>query len=127
MILHRIAMRLALPAGERRAVVSDDQFQSAHHDSRRKRREDACALQKLPRNSSNAFDEFRTECFGSAMRLRVAFLLLTTDDPTSLITNRLPSSAAPGDPDSLAKSFVPLPDPRSRGFSAFSFPRHAMP
>src|SRR5215831_78822 len=77
MILHRIAMRLALPAGERRAVVSDDQFQSAHHDSRRKRREDACALQKLPRNSSNAFDEFRTECFGSAMRLRVAFLLLT--------------------------------------------------
>jgi hypothetical protein len=27
-ILHRVAMRLALPAGERRAVVSDHQFQS---------------------------------------------------------------------------------------------------
>jgi hypothetical protein len=29
MILHRVAMRLALPAGERRAVISDDQFQSS--------------------------------------------------------------------------------------------------
>ena len=28
-ILHRVAMRLALPAGEWRAVVSDDQFQSS--------------------------------------------------------------------------------------------------
>jgi hypothetical protein len=27
MILHRVAMRLALPAGEWRAVISDDQFQ----------------------------------------------------------------------------------------------------
>jgi len=26
MILHRVAVRLALPAGERRAVVSDDEF-----------------------------------------------------------------------------------------------------
>jgi hypothetical protein len=25
-ILHRVAVRLALPAGERRAVVSDDEF-----------------------------------------------------------------------------------------------------
>ena len=31
MILHRVAMRLALPAGERRAIVSDDQFQSSRH------------------------------------------------------------------------------------------------
>jgi hypothetical protein len=29
--LHSVAMRLALPAGERRAVVSDNQFQSLHH------------------------------------------------------------------------------------------------
>ena len=29
MVLHRVRMRLALPAGERRAVVSDDQFQSS--------------------------------------------------------------------------------------------------
>ena len=28
-ILHRVAMRLALPAGERCAVVCDDQFQSS--------------------------------------------------------------------------------------------------
>ena len=29
MILHRVAVRLALPAGERCAVISDDQFQSS--------------------------------------------------------------------------------------------------
>jgi hypothetical protein len=28
-ILHRVAMRLALPAGERRAIVRDDQFEAA--------------------------------------------------------------------------------------------------
>ena len=31
MILHRVAMRLALPAGEWCAVVSDDYFQSSRH------------------------------------------------------------------------------------------------
>jgi len=31
MILHCVAMRLALPAGERRAVVRDYQFQSPCH------------------------------------------------------------------------------------------------
>jgi hypothetical protein len=31
MVLNSVAMRLALPAGERRAVVSDDQFQSPWH------------------------------------------------------------------------------------------------
>ena len=31
MILNSVAMRLALPAGERRTVVGDDQFQSLHH------------------------------------------------------------------------------------------------
>ena len=82
-ILYRVAMRLALPAGERRTVVSDDEFQSPRHgnvydflhatENMPKRREDACALQKLPRNNSIAFDEFRTEWFGSAMRLRIAF------------------------------------------------------
>ena len=56
-ILYRVAMRLALPAGERRTVVSDDEFQSARHgnvydflhvtEDKPKRREDACALQKL--------------------------------------------------------------------------------
>jgi hypothetical protein len=30
-ILDRVAMRLALPASERRAVISDDQFQSPRH------------------------------------------------------------------------------------------------
>ena len=82
-ILYRVAMRLALPAGEPRTVVSDDEFQSPRHgnvhdflhatENMPKRREDACALQKLPRNNSIALDEFRTEWFGSAMRLRIAF------------------------------------------------------
>src|ERR1041384_5111358 len=31
MVLHRVAMRLALPAGEHRAVVGNDEFQSARH------------------------------------------------------------------------------------------------
>ena len=77
MILHRVAMALALPARERSAVVSDVKSQSPRHgnaydffhatENMPKRREDArtlagklCALQKLPRNSSNAPDEFCT-------------------------------------------------------------------
>jgi hypothetical protein len=30
-ILHRVTMRLALPASDRRTVISDDKFQSAAH------------------------------------------------------------------------------------------------
>src|SRR5205809_2625477 len=38
-----------------------------------KRREDACALPKLPRNRTGISHRFRTKCFWSAMRLRIAF------------------------------------------------------
>jgi len=40
-----------------------------------KRREDAHAVPKLARNEIRIFVEFRTKCFGSAMRLRIAFSL----------------------------------------------------
>jgi hypothetical protein len=33
-ILHCVAMRLALPAGERRAIISNDQFQSSRHSDK---------------------------------------------------------------------------------------------
>ena len=38
-----------------------------------KRREDARALPKLARNRTGISRGFRTKCFGSAMRLRIAF------------------------------------------------------
>ncbi len=42
-----------------------------------KRREDACALQKLRKTGTGVLAEFRTKCFGSARRLRIAFIAST--------------------------------------------------
>jgi hypothetical protein len=42
---------------------------------KQKRREDAHALPKLSRNIGSRSSEFRTKCFWSAMRPRIAFLL----------------------------------------------------
>src|SRR2546429_420419 len=39
-----------------------------------KRREDACAVRKLARNTMSVFRGFRTKCFWSAMRPRIAFM-----------------------------------------------------
>jgi len=41
----------------------------------KKRREDARALPKLSQNETGAFGEFRTKCFRSAMRPRIAFMI----------------------------------------------------
>src|SRR6266513_1489282 len=41
----------------------------------KKRREDARALPKLSQNETGAFGEFRTKCFRSAMRPRIAFIV----------------------------------------------------
>ena len=43
--------------------------------STQKRREDARALLKLSRNPNRASGEFRTECFWTAMRPRIAFMI----------------------------------------------------
>src|SRR5207249_11897515 len=39
-----------------------------------KRRKDACAVRKLARNTMSVFRGFRTKCFWSAMRPRIAFM-----------------------------------------------------
>src|SRR6266550_8008426 len=41
----------------------------------KKRRKDARALPKLSQNETGAFGEFRTKCFRSAMRPRIAFIV----------------------------------------------------
>jgi hypothetical protein len=44
--------------------------------SPKKRREDAHALGKFARNGNNVWQGFCTNCFWSAMRLRIAFGLI---------------------------------------------------
>src|SRR5207244_6455806 len=50
-------------------LMSKLEWQSA-----KKRREDACALPKLARNRTSASVDFRTKCFWSARRLRIALV-----------------------------------------------------
>jgi hypothetical protein len=49
-------------------------LRTADTTAREKRREDACALQSFAKRKQRS-EEFRTQCFWSAMRPRIAFAM----------------------------------------------------